>query len=262
MNLAERQARAILKNKRTKRPVSGDEPSAKRQVTGKAKGRTLPFKEAQLKVIVALLGCTSFVDPLTGKAGLYSALTQEPSYFYTFPLLLQAPQKKKNLNGKDHKTLSGAPRPELIFTVINKSFSIVYPEKEAQMVVDWELYKWNVAYYGSGIAKRAPQWSELKEKVEVLRSLGGDKNPVQVNVFTEVGSSKSGYAIDIRTVLPEEDTMTRDFLLGLKEDATKLAESGKILLVDKDDLEAHVSNREEESGSDEEEESYESSDEE
>lgn len=260
MSAAERQARAMLRNKRTKRPAKTEqEPGAKKQkLAVKPSSRSLAYNNNQALVVKDVLGCVPFKDPLSGKMGLYSPLTQEPSFFYSYPVLLSAPEKKKQL-ARDQKTLCGVTRPDLVFSVLHRTFAVVYPGVEAQRIVDWELYKWNLAYYGAGIAKRAPQWIDLVEKNSVLRSLGGDKNPVQTSTYTEAGTSKAAYAIDMKTIFPEGETMDRAELLSLKEEALRLIESGSILLVDEDELEEHVSKNEEES---DDEESDESSDEE
>lgn len=253
-----RAAKQLRKNKRT-RSATEPTPANKRQKTGdtvattkaKRNSRSIPFNEDQVPVISKFLGCTITECPLTGYTGLYSALTQEPTFAYTYPVLLEAPVQKKKLKKPSHKTICGTTRPEIVISVLIKAFGVLFPNMEAQRVQDWDVYKWNQAYYGSGVASRAPQWSDLEKKLSEHRALGGHKNAIQVNVFNEASTNKAGYAIDLADLFPERKTLPRSYLVEMRDRALQLAENEDLLVVDKGKLEKHVSAQEEDSSDDE-----------
>lgn len=233
------------KNKRPSSTRQGSEPSKKRS------SRTIPFSEDHVPVVIKNLGCVLCPCPVTGNHGLYSALTQEPIFTIVYPLLLEAPESKGRLRGSRHRTLSGTSKPELIFSVLNRCFGELFPDMEPRRVTDWDLYKWNAAYYGSSIAGRAPEWSELKNKLRQHRANGGDKNAVQVNVFSEIATSKSDLALDVKDLFaPDKQTLGRDYVRDLREQAIELAKKGNLLELDSKEMEDYVSSREEESDDD------------
>lgn len=255
------------KSKRASLPEGAETPASKKK---KVSARTIAYdQKTQLAVLRKNMGCFEIFCPVSGYSGLYSSLTQEPMFGIAFPLLLDAPLNKGKLQFGSHATICGTSRPELIFSVINRSFAELFPEEEAQRIADWEVFKWNLAYYGAGIKNRAPQWKDVASKLEQLRSFGGDKNPTHVNVIGELGTAKSDFALDLKTLFAKRGVnerpgnvplhaapMGRESFteLKLKIEERRVEEENVGLLVDSDKLEKHVSAREEES-SDEEEES-------
>lgn len=251
-----RAAEHIKKSRSKKRalPSNSKDPAAKKKTVRSS--RMLPHEEeTDLPVIGKCLGCTTFYCPLTGMSGLYSALTMEPSYFYTYPIVLEAPEAKGKFKTQTPRTLSGVTKPELVFTVLHTAFAEIYPKLDPQRIADWEVYRWNVTYYGQGIVARAPTWTELQDKLLEHRPLGGSRLPTHVNVLNEVGTSKAQKAINMSGVFSRDAAAScfpRQHLLDIREKAFEMADS-ESLPVDKNELEKRLSSMEEESSSESEE---------
>lgn len=249
-----RAAEHIIKSRQKKRrsPEGGaaKTPATKKKV----RGRAISFDPEHLTPLSKNLGCTRFFCPLTGKTALFSALSTEPMYYYAYPVVLQAPEAKGRLP-PNAKTLCGVSKPELVFSVLHKTFADIFPELEAQRIADWDVFRWNVAYYGQGIMKRAAAWKDLKTKLVQLRPYGGDKLATFVNVFTESGTNKSDKAKDLVEIFANDpsspECLSRQVLIGMRADAYKKAEEGGLLAIDKKKLEDRVAGQEEDSESDE-----------
>lgn len=236
--------------KKRKAPEGGaKERSAKK----KSRGRALAFEPKHLEVLAKKLGCTRVYCPLTGYTGLHSTLTQEDMFFMSYPVMLEAPEAKGKRRTSS-KTISGVSKPELVFTTLRQCFAEIFPDVDPQRIADWEVYRWNVAFYGQGIMQRAPSWNELKEKIQQLRTMGGDKLPTHVNIFNEVLTAKASKAMDISEVFrddPKVVCMSREKLKEFREKASELAASGVLLTIDEKELEDRLQDQEEDSGSEE-----------
>lgn len=248
-------ARNIQKNvNKKKRPasdVTAKNPAAKKKKT--SSNRSIPLLPEDLVVLSRNLGCTRFLCPLTGNSGLFSALTMEEMLVYSYPVLLEAPEAKGKR--KTHsKMICGVSKPELVFSVLQKTFADLHSDLSAHQIADWEPYRWNVAYYGQGIVSRAQPWSDLVEKIQELRPFGGNKNPTLVNIFNEVRTSKAKKAVDVSFSFsgetPVPKTLSRQWLEEFQEQARELAASEKDLL--KSDVSDRLDEVEEESDSEEE----------
>lgn len=245
LSVAERAARNMQKNrtkKRAARPASDKEPASKRPKTA-ASSRAVEFKTEQLKVIKDNLGAAPLTDPLTGKKCIYSALTAEPIFFFAYPIVLGAPQSKGNLNSTT-PLLTGVSRPELVFTVLRKSFADLFPQLAPEQINDWQVWKWNRAFYGQGVVKKAQTWGDLQKKVYQLRFLGGDKLPTHCNIFNDIKGQKTSNAVDLSRVFPGEECFSRQFVFDLREKAEALAKE-KNFIVPEGQIEEWLANREE-----------------
>ena len=248
LSVAERAARAMQKNRAKKRTLKNatDAPPAKKQARASGHPRSIAFKPDHLKVVTKNLGCTSFFCPLTGKHALYSSLTSEPLYFYAYPIVLGAPESKGNQN-KSAGQLCGVSKQELVFSVLRKSFAEIFPDLEPQQIDDWDLWKWNKAFYGQSVVKRAQPWTELENKHVQHRFLGGDKCPAHVNLFNEVKSVKASKTVDMAEIFadtPGAQCFDRKFIFDLRKNAEELAKK-KNFIVPIGQLEEWLGDREE-----------------
>ena len=248
-----RAATNIQKSQLKKRKVPEGGQSKDRATKKKSRGRQLAFEPKHLEKLTQNLGCTRFFCPLTGNTALFSALTQEAMFFMTYPVMLEAPEAKGKRRSSS-KTICGVSKPELVFTVLRQCFSEIFPDADPQRIADWDVYRWNVAYYGQGIMQRAPSWNELKEKIQQLRTLGGDKLPPHVNIFTEVQTAKASKAMDVCELFSNDTNavcLSREQLKQLREKAYELAASQNLLAIDEKELEDRIAGQEEDSESEE-----------
>lgn len=258
LTVAERAAKAMQKNRLKKRPAktapASAAPAAKKQKTVAHSRGILYDADAQLKTVLQNLGCSAVRCPLTGKDHLYSTLSAEPAFFYAYPVLLGAPEAKGKLKSSTEH-VCGVTKQELVFSVLRKSFADLFGSKLApEQIEDWDLWKWNKAYYGQSVVKRAPTWIDLQNKHMQHRFLGGDKCPTHVTVFNEVNTAKSSKALDMGVIFKNNKhaaCFERQFLINLREEAEQLA-AGKVF-ISKSELQDRLDETRDESDSESEE---------
>lgn len=225
-----------VKEQRKKREVTnGQKDSSAKNPNKKKKiavsSRNIPYdRERHLPVLKKKIATTIIEEPFFNKKLLYSALTHECMVFYTFPLLLQRTKKKAVL---PDEFLAGTTSPPAIFTVIQMAFNELFPDREPTSVKDWEIYKWNFTYYGSGYFKQAKEQNSYQWAMLSTRPFGGTKHPIQTNVAIERGHSKSKFAVPISTVIPKQRDEKEDptFLLS---DLDNIIEKSEQLSNDED----------------------------
>lgn len=181
-----------------KRDRITEPPKAKKQKLEENKRNPKEIKwdpDRHLNPLKQNCACIKFQDPCTGKHGFFSGWTLEAMMFSVFCIPLCKPLKKGSLptNGT---ILTGFPKPELVFTCLIKTFGELFPQ-EKERYVDWEIYKWALAYYGKNFENSSPPFSELAASRNHLRSFGGTKNPITQNWVHENVFSKTKLAFPV-----------------------------------------------------------------
>ncbi len=204
-------------------------PKAEKNVTRNTKRapppREIAYNEmTQLAIIKDVLACSVITNPYNNTKLLYSGITCEPMAFKTYVIVLHKPPKKGELVGP---YLAGVTRPELVFTVLRRAWSLLHPEQQTDYS-DWELYKWNVLYYGKSLAGKAVPWLELETQNQNFRFNGGSKSIPNTNIVTEAVYSKWKYAVSLNEILGKE-VPTR-----LVDELNEIVKSTRDLLEDED----------------------------
>lgn len=172
------------------------------------KSRSLPFKsaehEAVLKQVLSVSPIKSMmIDGQTPIDGLYSGLTFEAMFFKPYPVLTSPPMSKGVMTA-DGTFVLGVSHPKFVFTALEKAFGLCYPDEENKRILDWELWKFNTAYYGESLVKEAPSWNTLSTKSSFYRCTGGSLVQPCINVGKECSLQRNELSIAL-TSLPNPD---------------------------------------------------------
>lgn len=183
---------------RKRRRDKGNKEPKNKKLKQEKKTREIQFEQKHLPYIKDLLGFIPFTDPITKEEGFYSAWTQQPSYFFFFPLMVAKPEGKGKRGGaKGINWTVGSDDPKIIFTVLRMVFEHFYPSLVGDHA-DWEIWKWNAMYYGKNLAESAYKLDDLKKRNRALKCFGGSKTiPVISPVTSWSSNSKRAYAVPI-----------------------------------------------------------------
>ena len=190
--------------KQKKRERISEPPKAKKQKIENRNPKEIKWEpEKHLEHLRRNCACIKFQDPCTGKHGFFRGWTLEALMFKVFCIPLCKPRKKGDLppNGS---ILTGFAKPELVFTCLIKTFGEIFPQ-EKERYVDWELYKWSLAYYGKNFENSSPPFSELASARSHLRSFGGTKNPITQNWVHENVFSKTKLSFPVSLFFSESE---------------------------------------------------------
>lgn len=206
-------ARSLAKQKfaRKRRRDKNVEPKNKKSKQEK-KTREIRFEFKHLQYIKDSLCFLPFTDPITGEAGFYSAWSQQPSYYFFFPLIIARPEGKGKKGGlKGINWTVGSDDPKIIFTVLRLAFERFYPSLVGDHA-DWEIWKWNAMYYGKNLAESAYKMDDLKKRNRLLKCFGGSKTiPVISPVTSWSSNSKKTYAVPLEVYYKGDvDKITRN----------------------------------------------------
>lgn len=205
-------ARSLAKQKlgRKRRRDKGDKEPKNKKNKQEKKTREIQFEQKHLPFIKDLLCFKLFTDPISKELGFYSAWTQQPSYFFFFPLMLAKPEGKGKRGGaKGINWTVGSDDPKIIFTVLRMAFEHFYPSLVGDHA-DWEIWKWNAMYYGKNLAESAYKLDDLKKRNKLLKCFGGSKTiPVISPVTSWSSNSKRTYAVPLETYYRGDGQITR-----------------------------------------------------
>jgi hypothetical protein len=210
-----------------KRPREGSDRKPKKQKTEEGvkpvNSREIKWEpEKHLEILKKNAGAVKIYDPITGKHGFFTPWSCEPLLFIFFGIPLGRPKKKGELSA-GCEVLAGFSKPEHAFTCIIKTFADLFP-KEKERYVDWELYKWTLAYYGRGTEKHSPPLSVLVESRAELRPFGGDKNIISQNWAHDFCFNKTKLAFPVSMMFDngKEDCYQPEDLERIHQAASQL----------------------------------------
>lgn len=177
-------------------------------MTDSKKSRSLPFKSAEhgqhLEKVLAMSKInTMLIDGNTSTHGLYCGMTFEALFFKAYPILTSPPMSK-GLMTADGSFVLGVSHPKYVFSALEKAFTLCYPAEDIKRIVDWELWKFNTAYYGESVVKESPNWASLVIKSATYRCTGGSCQVPSVNIGKECALQRNELSIPL-TDLPEEE---------------------------------------------------------
>ncbi len=199
-------AEKFAQQRQKKRERISETPKAKKQkIEDKRNPKEIKWDaDKHLDHLRRNCACIKFQDPCTGKHGFFSGWTLEAIMFSIFCIPLCKPIKKGTLP-KDGSILTGFAKPELVFTCLIKTFGELFPQ-EKERYVDWEIYKWALAYYGKNFENSSPPFSELAQARNHLRSFGGTKNPITQNWVHENVFSKTKLSFPVSLFFSDSES--------------------------------------------------------
>lgn len=205
------EARVASERKKVK---SGEDPPKK-----KTPSRIIKMTPEAEKRILKCMGCSAVYSPVLGCGHLYSALSNEPILYHSYPVVLEKPDRKGCLPSR---YAQGVSQPGYVFTALELAFSELYPDEPGISIRSWEPYNWNVLYYGLSIAKRALNSKHLRTALLVTHSYGGTKRPQVSCIANELHRHNfKTYSVPISEV----DALKDKALLSLNELKDRLEEA-------------------------------------
>ena len=189
--ILQRQIDAELKNalkseerkKKQKRKLSDKdktEPPKKKE----KKSTSIPLTVEDLKLIRERFYTVPVYLPLLDKLALYSGLTNEALAFNAYPILLSAAIKKDGKSVPQDYIL-GVSKPPIIFTVLRDIFKILYPERNPMDCINWDVYKFNRAFYGFKTEKASYNQDLLQLSMAETKPFGGPRDPSNIHWLEE-----------------------------------------------------------------------------
>lgn len=182
-----------------------DEPPAKK---AKTKSNIITTSQEQLKELETIFHSTSIYNSALDIAGVFTAIDNSPNYYYFYPLVL-GPLRDKAGNaikrtkekGKPFKKakeyIPAAGNPTLIFTTLNRVFTKLFPDKDPNLIRKWDVYRWNMEYYGPKLAGHAPDSKTYLAMLGNSRPLGGTGPSRSVHLVRDIHVSRFDRAIHV-----------------------------------------------------------------
>jgi hypothetical protein len=133
------------------------------------------------------------------RMGLFSDLTGESFFFNIYPLILSEPTfgGKKVIPPQEY--YFGAGRASHIFTGLRKAFTLLYPQENGGDISRWDVYKWNLRYYGKKISRSAESEKNLLARLSKMKQFGGTDNLLSLNEIEECQIKRYALSLPVRT---------------------------------------------------------------
>lgn len=209
--LLKRQIDSELKNamrseerkKKQKRKLSEkdkNEPPKKKE----KKSTTIPLSVKDVEAIRDHFWTTVVYLPLLDKVALYSGLTNETMSFAAYPILL-GPVQKKDGKSTPIDYILGVSRPPVILTGLRDLFKKLYPDKNNMDFQQWDVYRWNRAYYTVKTEKTSWPQELLELQMVETKPFGGPKDPSCVHWLEESKLKRWGKAISLEAYFKDKE---------------------------------------------------------
>lgn len=209
--ILQRQVDAELKNalkseerkKKQKRKLSDKdkvEPPKKKE----KKSTSIPLTLEDLEMIRQRFYTVPVYLSLLDKLALYSGLTNETLAFSAYPILL-SPAHKKDQKQVPQNYILGVSRPAIIFTVLRDIFKVRYPERNPMDCINWDVYRFNRAYYAFKTEKASYNQDILQLTMAETKPFGGPRDPANIHWLEENKLKRWVKAISLEEYFKDKD---------------------------------------------------------
>lgn len=191
--------------KKSSTEESDEQPAAKKT---KTKSNIITTNADQRKQLATIFHSCVIYNSLFGIKGVYTSVDAATNLFYFYPLVLGPPRdangnvvKRTKEKGKPIEKakdyIPAAANPAIIFTMLNKAFSKLFPKLDQNLIRKWDIYRWNIEYYGPKTAALAPSSQTYIASLGNSRPFGGTSALRSVHLVRDTGVSKFERAITI-----------------------------------------------------------------
>ncbi len=229
------------KNRAEKRKIEHDETEEPPTKKPKTKSNIIVTTPEQRKQLETIFHSTSIYNSAINLAGVFTSIDNSANYFYFYPLVL-GPTRDSNGNVVKRTREKGKPfvkaqdyipaagNAAIIFTTLNKCFTKLFPDKDPTLIRKWDIYRWNIEYYGPKTAGHAPASQTYLAQLGNSRPFGGTSASRTVHLIRDIKVGRFKCAIhvndffegrkkkDLHCVVPEDASVaTVDILHKIEE---------------------------------------------
>lgn len=188
------------KNQKRKTLSDRSEPPKKKE----KKSNFIPVTEAAINACREYFWTTPVYLPLVDKVALFSGLTNETLCFGAYPILLSPHQKKDGLSVPVEYIL-GVSKPAIILYGLRKVFEKIYPERSPMDYSQWDLYRFNRAYYTVKVEKASFNQDLLELQMVETKTFGGAKDPTTIHWLEENKLKRWNKIVTLETYFADKD---------------------------------------------------------
>jgi len=175
---------SIVSTAPTKKRIKLDPPSKKSPKTNqpqkkKKKTSIIETTDEHYRVIDEILGYRVLWNEALGQAFGVCSLTGVHLPFHFFPVLTREPLKSGQVPlqiKEDRGYFAGGDKPSTVRIAIIKAFQRIFPDSDpvAQGWVNWQVWKYNVAYYSAPVFNAGPStMGDIRERLVNTYPYGG-----------------------------------------------------------------------------------------
>lgn len=170
------------KNQNKKRQLAdkSSEPPKKKE----KKSTTIPVSEVAIAACREYFWTIPVYLPLVDKVAIFSGLTNETLCFGAYPILLSPHVKKDGLSVPVDYIL-GVSKPPLVLSGLRKIFEKIYPDRSPMDYSQWDIYRFNKAYYTVKAEKSSFNQDIIELNMVETKTFGGAKDPTTIHWLEE-----------------------------------------------------------------------------
>lgn len=192
----------------------GDEPDAKKAKT-KAKSNVIVTSPEQRKLLEQHFHSSTCYNGALKIYGVTTSCDNSLNYFYFYPLVLgpnrdangEVKKRAKPVKGKPFKKatdyIPGAGNPTFIFTNLTIAFARIFPDKDASLIRKWDIWRFNIEYYGPKVAGQALAPKAYLGLLGESKPFGGARTFKSVHLVEDIRVSRFQRAIAVQDFFKE-----------------------------------------------------------
>ena len=218
----ESQAKNREKNRRRKERAEhrktiqdpADEPDTKKTKT-KSKSNIIVTTPEQRKLLEEHFHSSTCYNGALRIYGVTTSCDNSFNYFYFYPLVLgpnkdsdgNVKKRAKPVKGKPFKKatdyIPGAGNPTAIFTNLSIFFAQHFPDKDASVIRKWDIWRYNIEYYGPKVASQAANPKAYLALLGESKPFGGARTLKSVHLVEDIRVSRFLRAIHVEDFFKE-----------------------------------------------------------